>query len=382
MTRRNNTFEEHILSPAVQEALTRLRSVPKPDPHTWDQARHAFLAQAGEDLGQSAAFSSEAGRTASETDHEDREAGLRAFLLPLWERRPTSMLARVLIALGIVLGSTLGTVQAAQSSLPGSALYPVKLRVEDLRMAGTQDPRHRIERFLEVAEECLEKAEQLTERGESVPAWLGELYAGQLGLALEELDRLTGPVRSEIRAEMAEELAEHLEEIRALQQIVGEGDPGLVIMISAIDDAALLFGGLDGALDDEDEGIGDDAEDGELDEDDDESVEEEDDDELEDEDDEIEEEDDAEGGLDDSGATDDNESIDDEDSDEALDEDDDSEPDGDGDDESSQDDTDDDSSYDDSSEYDESDEPDDSDDSDESDESEESDEEEEEEDDD
>jgi hypothetical protein len=300
MTRRNSTPEqpeEEKMSPLVQKALDDLRPVPDPDPYKWEAARQTYLAEARD-------FSSEAGRAASETHRENSRAGLRAFLLPLWERRPKSMLARLLILVSVLLGGTIGTVEAAQGSLPGSALYPVKLQIEDLRAARAQDPEGQAERALEAAEKRLEEAERLAERGDAIPAELGARYAEQLSLALQATDALTGSVRSEVEAEIAEELADHLEELQELQARLGRDDAALSSMRAAIEEAGAQLGGLDVSFEDDDdiEDDLDDEEDGEdLDDEDDDSdlddEDDDDDDDLDDQDDLDAEDNDASGSM-------------------------------------------------------------------------------------
>ena len=359
MTRRKSTPEEEKMSPLVEKALDDLRPVPDPDPDRWEAARQAFLAEAQD-------FPSEAGRAASETDQENRRAGLRAFLLPLWERRPTSMLARLLILVSVLLGGTIGTVEAAQSSLPGSALYPVKLQIEDLRAGRAQDPEGQAERALEAAEKRLEEAERLAERGDAIPAELGTRYAEQVSLALQATEALTGSVRSEVEAEIREELADHLEELQELQLRLGQDDEALASMRAAIEEAGAQLGGLDASFDDDDDLDGE--EDGDLDDDDieDDLDDEEDDDDLDDED---EDEDDLDDEDDDSDLDDDDDNdddLDDVNDDDDLDSDDDDDDDsGDDDSDSGSDDDDEDSGDDDSDDDDEED--DDSDDDDEDD---------------
>jgi hypothetical protein len=50
------------------------------------------------------------------------------------------MLATIIVVLALLFGGTAGTAYAAQSSLPGETLYPVKTLIEDIRLDLTKDP--------------------------------------------------------------------------------------------------------------------------------------------------------------------------------------------------------------------------------------------------
>lgn len=125
---------------------------------------------------------------------------MRAFLLPLWERRPETIVARLIIVLGIVLTSGLGGVRATQSSLPGSALYPVKLRMEELRIARTQTTEEQMARTLESVKRRFDEAKLLVERGDTVPGNLVERYNKRLPTASGATRGLTGAARSRVQA--------------------------------------------------------------------------------------------------------------------------------------------------------------------------------------
>ena len=245
MNRRVDIPEDQPLPPKVREALTDLRSVPDPEPAAWEDARQAYLVKVREYVTEDRTFSSEARHTASQTDHPKWGAGVKAFLLPVWERRPTSMLVRLLILLSIVFGGTLGTVEAAQTSLPGSTFYPIKLQIEDLRIARARDPETQVARAMEAAEKRLAEAERLTERSSTVPGQVAERYAEQVSLALAAADTLPSPIRSRVRAEIMSRLAYHLQEIETLRSVMTEDDEALKHMTAAIDKAASQGRGLE-----------------------------------------------------------------------------------------------------------------------------------------
>jgi len=247
MNRRKGPPDEQEMPRLVREALADLRSVPEPDPDSWDLARQTYVDEAQ-------AVAGDIERAASHTEEEGTGTGFKAFLLPLWERRPRSMLARLLILLSVVFGGTLGTVRATENSVPGSPLYPVKLQVEDLRTARVEEPMERVERALNGAERRLEEAEKLAERGLAIPPELGERYAEHVSDALQAMETLTGPAQSEAQEEIAEELGDHLEKLAELRALVAEDEQTLTRMRRAIEETAPQLEGFSVEFDDDDDG--------------------------------------------------------------------------------------------------------------------------------
>jgi hypothetical protein len=74
--------------------------------------------------------------------------------------------------MAVVMGATAaggGVALASADSLPGDALYPVKLIVEDARLALTADPAAQAELTLAFVAERCQEMQQLAAQGESVP---------------------------------------------------------------------------------------------------------------------------------------------------------------------------------------------------------------------
>jgi hypothetical protein len=80
---------------------------------------------------------------------------------------------KILMAvIAVVMGTTAaggGVVFASADSLPGDALYPVKVIVEDTRLALTADPDAQVELTLAFAAERVEEMQRLMAQGKSVP---------------------------------------------------------------------------------------------------------------------------------------------------------------------------------------------------------------------
>jgi len=75
-------------------------------------------------------------------------------------------LMAVVVGAGIIGG---GAVLASADSLPGNALYPVKLAVEDTRLALTADPAGQAELTMAFAAERAEEMQRLVAQGEPIP---------------------------------------------------------------------------------------------------------------------------------------------------------------------------------------------------------------------
>lgn len=135
------------LDPQLSRKLSQLReAVPARNEATARQGRAAFLAQA-----QAVRFSSS-----------------RVVLggLAGWgadtARRAHRRFAAALVSLLLVTGLASGTVFAAQGSLPNQALYPVKLFIEDTRVALASDAGSRAALQLGYAERRLQELAQVS----------------------------------------------------------------------------------------------------------------------------------------------------------------------------------------------------------------------------
>jgi len=78
-------------------------------------------------------------------------------------------LVSLLVVLVVALGSVGGTVYAAHGSIPGQALYPVKIFTENVRLRLETEPQDRIDLHASFAEERIWEIEELFERDLTVP---------------------------------------------------------------------------------------------------------------------------------------------------------------------------------------------------------------------
>ncbi len=114
------------------------------------------------------------------------------------ERHPMSMLvAKLALVLVLLTGAAGGTAVASTNSLPDSALYPVKLAIEEMRLNNAQDPEDQAFLHLQLAQVRIQEMEQLalngTEPGEAALTRLQNHLQTALQLAANAPDeRMNG----------------------------------------------------------------------------------------------------------------------------------------------------------------------------------------------
>jgi len=129
------------------------------------------------------------------------------------------------IVLAIVLAlcaAGSGTVYAAQDSLPGDALYPVKLGTEQVMM-WLGDDAAKAERALSFAERRVGEMEALAEKGRSQDMDLAvEKYGYVMSMTVAAMQRASnrGPDAENVTAQVAEAIAEHLPILDTLYDMV------------------------------------------------------------------------------------------------------------------------------------------------------------------
>lgn len=130
----------------------------------------------------------------------------------------------VVLAIVTTLSSLGSTVYAAQDSLPGDALYPVKLGIERMAMMLQGNDVPRAERALSFADKRVREMATLTEKGR--PEDLGltvEKYCYALNVTLARMEEAVnkgGPHAGEIAMLVAEATAKHLSALNELYDIV------------------------------------------------------------------------------------------------------------------------------------------------------------------
>lgn len=166
------------------------------------------------------------------------------------ERQPMfALLAKIIVIAALGLGAAGGTVAAAAGSLPDTALYPVKLGVEELRMALTGDPVEQAELAMEQVQARLGELQKLMVRGVEPTEETMNRFHVQLQNALqkmaqleddEELKGLLQQTREQIRVQENE-----LEEVKLQLHVRAQAQAKLGIIEETL---ALTAGDLEAGL--------------------------------------------------------------------------------------------------------------------------------------
>lgn len=105
----------------------------------------------------------------------------------------TTLLLKAALALSMIFGSVGGTAVLATDSLPDSLLYPLKLTIEETRLAMTGEPADRAALLLAFAQERAQEIEELALAGE-IP---DEAALQRLQLHLEQMLHLAAQLPDE-----------------------------------------------------------------------------------------------------------------------------------------------------------------------------------------
>ncbi len=134
--------------------------------------------------------------------------------LPLRRVLPVPMLA--LSALLLVLLASGGLTYAAQDSLPGQALYPIKTSTEHILLLVTFNSARKAEYHLELAERRVQEMVELASMGQPPGTDVVQAVAAQVDAALAEV-RSLGPDRARaVLNELSEEIGQR-------QALLGQG---------------------------------------------------------------------------------------------------------------------------------------------------------------
>ena len=200
MTKAEDEFGKHILSP--------LKSVPPIDPQVAAQEKARYLLL-GEEIRQG--IVPESGSEGMLQEHGTMKAFRGVHRFPLLRG-----LVALLIALIVIFGSSL-TVYAAQGSLPGESLYPLKSISEDVRLSLTRSPRARLELTLEYSQRRVGEISQMLAMKKNVPAKVSKRLLDELESALQ------------IAAQMDDrQMINALEEIKGQAENQGKTFNGLI----------------------------------------------------------------------------------------------------------------------------------------------------------
>jgi len=142
--------------------------------------------------------------------------------------RPAFALAGVALVVAM-LGSISGIAYAAEASLPGDGLYPVKQAIEQAQLALSQTPEAEAQLLARLSEERLREAQQLSAKGrpEDLPVAL-EGYGRAVGRLMELADQLPERDKGESLQAIAGELGRQAEVLNRIRDKAPEAaQPGL-----------------------------------------------------------------------------------------------------------------------------------------------------------
>jgi hypothetical protein len=139
------------------EALEALKEVPPRTPAKIKSGKDAFM------------FDVAKVRAAVSPRQESRHTGWISNVFIRKESRKMSSLGTLLLVISLILGGSGITAVSAQSSLPDSIMYPVKLFTEDIQFGFTNDPYTKWELSMRMTEERMEEIRAMLSQG-SMPS--------------------------------------------------------------------------------------------------------------------------------------------------------------------------------------------------------------------
>ena len=130
----------------------------------------------------------------------------------------------IIVVLIVIFGSAGMTALAAQSALPGDALYSVKTGLEDTRAGLTRDSSRQVEMYLQYARVRLDEIEQLIDNGRYDHINLAaEEFQQQIQNALRTLDRVSSgdPAKAiELATQITRDLSHYTQALSRMSTVV------------------------------------------------------------------------------------------------------------------------------------------------------------------
>jgi hypothetical protein len=212
MTEAKDEFGKRILSPLQTTAIL--------DPQVVAEEKASYLLLA-ENLRQGINL----GPSKKDIQHEQATLTVfrRKHTLPLMRS-----LAAVLIAIIILFGTSL-TVYAAQDSLPGESLYPLKVISEDIQLSLTRSTKAKLEITLDHTNRRVDEITSLLAIGKTIPLLSADRFEGELEgallLAAQMEDRQMQDALWEIKNH-AESQGMTLDEL--INKLPGQAEPALL----------------------------------------------------------------------------------------------------------------------------------------------------------
>jgi uncharacterized membrane protein YgcG len=211
----------------IRQTLQALKPVSPPDHEVWQVNRQAFLAEI-------TLFQRQL--TAQNTAVVRNQTGLKYFFLK--EKSIMAIAIKAIIVLSLMLGGSFGTAKAAEGSVPGSLLYPIKMQLENWQLNITHEPLRQAMLALKFAQHRMDEVTTLMNRGDNVPSEVAQRYQEQIKTALQAGDALPEPLQEQIRSQLQKMLANHTQimtQLRLRTREDGECEEPLQSMIRVME---------------------------------------------------------------------------------------------------------------------------------------------------
>jgi hypothetical protein len=164
-------FKRKLLSEKeIISGLRALKGIPARDPEIINSSKNTYLAEITKS------------RLSVSASEEARHTGWIANLFLRKEPLRMSTLGTIILIISMIVGGSGITAVSAQSSLPDSSLYPVKLLTEDIQFSFTRDPYAKWQLSLQLIESRMEEIRAMLSNG-SIPS---EAVLQRLNTQLEQ----------------------------------------------------------------------------------------------------------------------------------------------------------------------------------------------------
>jgi hypothetical protein len=154
----SHSESDQPIDPEIEKMLDLLRESPPRDPNAVERGRASFLAEIN-GLMRQPGNTTEGARATSKSFHPPISP--RAWIEAFRNQLAFTTVLALLVFIGILFGGAGITAYAAQSSLPGDALYTVKTGLELTQARLSRDASRRAELYLSFAERRLEEISAL-----------------------------------------------------------------------------------------------------------------------------------------------------------------------------------------------------------------------------
>lgn len=138
------------------------------------------------------------------------------------QARMSSLLLKVMLIFGVVMGLTGGTAVMAANSLPDSPVYPLKLSMEQARLALTADPAGQATLHLEMAQVRAQEMMQLARRGATPDEAAQTRLRDHVNTALQVAARLNDTQMQDVLTQTRAMVRTQLQQLTQTQAQVGE----------------------------------------------------------------------------------------------------------------------------------------------------------------